>query len=130
MLTERQISELRRLLERRLIEVRESIRPLLLETDDENYLQPAGRVSDLENASPADPLSDVSLAGVDRLLEEARDIDTALLRIAHGSFGRCMDCGEDIVPARLQAYPEAKRCLSCQSRYERHQRALRVRSSV
>lgn len=130
MLTEQQVGELRKLLERGLVEVRESIRQVLLETDDENCLKLAGLVSDRENASLADLLIDVSLGEVDRMVEEARDVDAALLRIVHGSYGRCMQCGEDIVPARLQAYPEAKRCLSCQRMCEGHQRSPRLRSSV
>ncbi len=64
------------------------------------------------------------------MVEEARDIDAALLQIVHGSYGRCMQCGEDIVPARLQAYPAARRCLSYQRMCEGHQRSPRLRSSV
>ena len=66
----------------------------------------------------ADLLVDVSLAGVDRLVAEIRDIDAALLRIAEGGYGVCADCGEDIDVQRLDAWPTAKRCRSCQERYE------------
>lgn len=31
----------------------------------------------------------------------------------------CIDCGEDIEPARMQAAPFARRCIACQEQYER-----------
>ncbi|GAA4417176.1 TraR/DksA family transcriptional regulator [Acidovorax lacteus] len=46
-------------------------------------------------------------------------IDAALQRIAAGTYGECVDCGADIAPARLQATPEAARCLGCQEAAER-----------
>lgn len=41
------------------------------------------------------------------------EIDEALERIKHGSFGRCEECGEDIPKARLQALPYARHCVAC-----------------
>jgi len=32
--------------------------------------------------------------------------------------GRCVDCGEPISPERLEALPDAARCLSCQAAWE------------
>ena len=94
--------------------MREAIREALLEADEQNYGELAGRVGDLENSSLADLLIDVSLADIDRFVEEIREIDASLRRIAHGSYGFCTDCGSEIEVARLQAYPTAKRCRSCQ----------------
>jgi DnaK suppressor protein len=45
-------------------------------------------------------------------------IDAALARIDAGSYGLCTDCGAAIAAARLQASPEAWRCLSCQEKAE------------
>ena len=33
--------------------------------------------------------------------------------------GVCIDCGDDVAFARLQAYPTAKRCIVCQEKRER-----------
>jgi len=46
------------------------------------------------------------------------DIDAARARLADGTYGMCLDCGNDIPFARLQAYPAAKRCVECQRKYE------------
>jgi DnaK suppressor protein len=118
MLTQQQLGDFRKILEQRFQEVRESIRQALLQADEQNYVALAGRVGDLENSSLADLLVDVSLAEIDRLVEEIRDIDASLLRIAHGSYGLCTDCGDEIEVARLRAYPTAKRCRPCQMLYE------------
>jgi DnaK suppressor protein len=51
---------------------------------------------------------------------ELGDIEAALKRIQAGTYGQCTDCGVVIPPARLQAYPTAKRCINCQSLAEQH----------
>jgi DnaK suppressor protein len=51
---------------------------------------------------------------------ELGDIDAALERIEAGSYGQCIDCGVAIPPARLDAYPTAKRCIDCQTMAEQH----------
>ena len=118
MLTRHHIEAFRKVLEQRFLEVREEIRQALLASDEQSYIELAGRVRDREDASVADLLVDVTLADVDRLLTEIRDIDAALLRIADGSYGVCPDCGEDIEVPRLEAWPTAKRCRPCQARHE------------
>lgn len=51
---------------------------------------------------------------------ELGEIDAALERIQAGTYGTCSDCGVSIPPARLNAYPTAKRCIDCQSLSEHH----------
>jgi DnaK suppressor protein len=46
---------------------------------------------------------------------ELGDIEAALERIDAGTYGQCTDCGVTIPPARLNAYPTAKRCIDCQT---------------
>jgi RNA polymerase-binding transcription factor DksA len=50
--------------------------------------------------------------------EEERRIAEARRALADGSYGSCRDCGRPIQPERLQAVPEAVRCISCQRRFE------------
>jgi RNA polymerase-binding transcription factor DksA len=47
----------------------------------------------------------------------------ALRRIRDGTYGICADCGKRIPAARLQAKPEATRCVACQTEYERRSAA-------
>jgi|SRR5580693_2316863 DnaK suppressor protein len=45
-------------------------------------------------------------------------IEAALKRIADGSFGVCVGCGEKIQDQRLQALPWTQFCLRCQGELE------------
>jgi len=42
-----------------------------------------------------------------------RVIQAALDRIEDGSYGICESCGEEIAKGRLEAVPEATRCVNC-----------------
>jgi RNA polymerase-binding transcription factor DksA len=44
---------------------------------------------------------------------EIRMIQAALKRIEEGTYGECVNCGEDIAEARLDAVPHAPRCVKC-----------------
>jgi DnaK suppressor protein len=46
---------------------------------------------------------------------QVRRIDAALARIADGSYGECLDCGEEIPEKRLALDPTAPLCISCAS---------------
>jgi RNA polymerase-binding transcription factor DksA len=48
-------------------------------------------------------------------LTEIAQIETALGRIADGTYGECATCGADIAPARLEAVPHAAQCIKCAS---------------
>lgn len=53
--------------------------------------------------------------------EELSDINEALKRILDGTYGKCVDCGNDIPEARLEAMPSTLRCLECQRQNELRQ---------
>ena len=58
-------------------------------------------------------------AQVDALIVRARhrlaEVDAARARWDSGSYGRCLACGEAIAPARLEARPTARTCITCAS---------------
>lgn len=49
---------------------------------------------------------------------ELRLVEDALSRMEAGTYGLCIDCGTEIPAARLQAAPEAARCIACQEKVE------------
>lgn len=108
-----------RRLRERWLELREEIRGTLLRADAEQYADIAGEVHDLEDESLADLLTDVTHAEIGRDVEEVRDIEAALQRIAAGTYAICVRCEQPIDRERLDAYPTAKRCLACQQLHER-----------
>ncbi|MEI6732825.1 MAG: TraR/DksA family transcriptional regulator [Comamonadaceae bacterium] len=62
---------------------------------------------------------DLEFALDDHESAQIRLIDAALERIKVGSYGQCLDCGDEIPVARLHAAPEAPRCIACQQKLER-----------
>ena len=75
--------------------------------------------------TPGDADAGLDLADNDRanaLVEVAtqqrQQVIAALRRIDEGSYGRCVSCGEALSDGRLEAKPEASRCMKCQSQSE------------
>jgi len=54
---------------------------------------------------------------------EIHEVDTALNRLADGSYGRCEICHRPIGEPRLRARPAARFCVSDQARVERSVRS-------
>ena len=74
--------------------------------------------------SPADKatvrlLNDLALEAAEHNSAQLRTVRYALAKFDDGSFGACEDCGNPIGFSRLQARPEARLCISCQTRSER-----------
>jgi RNA polymerase-binding transcription factor len=43
-------------------------------------------------------------------------IEEALYRMERGTYGVCRDCGDPIAPARLEAIPWTRVCISCKQK--------------
>ena len=63
--------------------------------------------------------TDRTQAALDGLQVQRRQVLDALSRVEHGTYGTCADCGSPIPPGRLEARPEADRCVACQSKRDR-----------
>lgn len=73
---------------------------------------------------PADVASDLVLREGTLLTDlahrtELSELDRALVRLARGTYGLCVECGNAIDPERLSVLPEAARCITCQRNEER-----------
>jgi RNA polymerase-binding transcription factor DksA len=122
-----QMTQIKERLLDRSAELRSDIQRELRKYDNETYGQIADRVADPAEQSVADLLSDINLAEIARDVAEFGDIEAALLRLAHGDYGICVDCEEPIEPDRLDSSPEVARCLRCQQAYERHDQKVQYR---
>ncbi|MCT9931229.1 TraR/DksA family transcriptional regulator [Planotetraspora sp. A-T 1434] len=77
-----------------------------------------------QERSPADAGADLNDADrTQAMLDVASRQRTAVLaalrRLDDGGYGRCVDCGRPVPEGRLEARPEAARCVQCQSKIER-----------
>ena len=53
---------------------------------------------------------------LDQAVTALADLDAAAARRSAGTYGRCVDCGEQIGAERLAARPAAVRCIRCERR--------------
>lgn len=76
------------------------------------------RETESDDWAQADAERDLAIAMEERESAELVAIDSALQRVADGSYGLCLDCGASIATARLHANPTALRCVACQDKLE------------
>jgi RNA polymerase-binding transcription factor DksA len=62
--------------------------------------------------------SDREEASIEVIEAQRSRVRQALERLDAGTYGRCVDCGKELPDARLDARPEADRCVECQHKVE------------
>jgi DnaK suppressor protein len=118
-LDERQTTDFGARLRQRADQLRAEIRTTLERSSDESHVRIAELARDEGDDSFSDLIVDLNLFDIDRDAQELRRIDGALIRLKEGTFGKCVDCGQNIALARLNAEPTATRCVNCQTAYEK-----------
>ncbi|GGO05591.1 hypothetical protein GCM10010116_10950 [Microbispora rosea subsp. aerata] len=81
--------------------------------------QDAGHDRSLADAGADLTDADRTRAMLDAAARQRTAVLAALRRIDDGGYGRCVDCGTSVPEGRLEARPEAARCVPCQARAER-----------
>jgi DnaK suppressor protein len=81
-----------------------------------------GELSNLDQ-HPAEAASELTELerdeAVTAVMHGQRDeVLAAMKRLDDGTYGRCVDCGTELPEERLDARPEAARCVSCQQDLE------------
>jgi DnaK suppressor protein len=81
-------------------------------------------VDDTETPDPVDLAvqnysKNVMLAVSENESRQLAMIDEALRRIESDEYGECQNCGNAILPKRLEALPWARFCLNCQELAEK-----------
>ena len=112
-----QLAQLRALLERRAAELASAAGTGALAGTRDLAVQEV-------ETSPADKatvrlLNDLALEAAGINAAQLRSVRLALARIGDGSYGECEECGNPIGFSRLQARPEARLCIACQTRAEK-----------
>ncbi len=118
-LTPSEISRFRDRLRARDLELRRKIHGALINAEDKTYAEVAGRVLDVAEESVASMFADDKILMIQKEVAEQADVVAALARITDGTYGACIDCGDEIGVKRLDAYVTAKRCIRCQTHFER-----------
>jgi RNA polymerase-binding protein DksA len=104
-------------------ELRGEVASQMKTQDDPRLVGLRNRMEDTDDWAVADAMAAMDIATVSRDLGVLAEVETALARLAEGTYGECIDCGIDIPYARLVAYPAAKRCVTCQEAAEARAKA-------
>ena len=67
-------------------------------------------------------LNDLTREAAGHHAAEVHVLRHALAKFEDGSYGLCEECGQPIGTSRLLARPEARLCITCQTRAERAER--------
>jgi DnaK suppressor protein len=62
---------------------------------------------------------ELAIGHLQRESERLHEVRDALYRIDAGTFGICLECGQDIKPKRLAAVPWTSFCIICQEAADR-----------
>ena len=109
---------------KRLEEMRDDLDRTIATLQGERSGPVAGPGYPQDSADAGSTLSEADRT--DALLHSAREqrdeVLAALARIDDGSYGHCVDCGNQIPEERLDARPDAARCVSCQAKLAKRRR--------
>ena len=113
-LTVAQRADLAEALRGRQRALRADVATKLKTQDDPRLVGLRNRMEDTDDWAAADAMAAHDIALVSRDLAELATVEQSLARIADGTYGECIDCGNAIPYERLAAYPAATRCVACQ----------------
>jgi DnaK suppressor protein len=106
---------------KRLEEMRDDLDRTISVLQGERPAPLAGAEYPHDSADAGSTLSETDRT--EAILHSARDqrneVVAALARIEDNSYGRCVDCGGEIPEGRLDARPDAARCVNCQAKRAR-----------
>jgi DnaK suppressor protein len=112
-------TELKQMLEERRRELQAEVQGKMRGVREEGtWGGKLNEVLDTVESSEADIQEDIEFALIQMKSETLNKINDALVRLEHGSYGNCFDCGEEIGEKRLRALPFAVRCKDCEEARE------------
>jgi DnaK suppressor protein len=88
-----------------------------------------GEVVDFKDMAIEETQAVVEQVQAGKAAEELEQVIAARRRLQDGSYGECLDCGEEIDLRRLVALPATPYCTACQAIHE-HERPLLARRST
>jgi RNA polymerase-binding transcription factor len=118
-LTQQQTNQLKQVVEQRRAALLAEVSQDLSKMREDRLDNVVGAVPDAGDESVASLIADLDQADASRDVLELQMLEAAQARIADGSYGICIQCGQDIGFERLRANPGAQRCIQCQTMYEK-----------
>ena len=109
---------------KRLEEMRDDLDRTIAVLQGERPVAEAGTGYPQDSADAGSILSeaDRTEAVLDSARSQRDEVLAALARIDDSTYGQCIDCGHEIPEGRLDARPDAARCVGCQAKWAKRHR--------
>ena len=104
---------------RGLLSARERELECMMQIDPDRDLDSVSGIVDRKDLGERGATAEVEIAEAARAVGELRQISAARERLLDGTYGRCLDCREDIDLRRLMLQPATSHCMDCANRLER-----------
>jgi len=111
----KQLRKFKTLLQSRREELRRSVR----ETQDEGRIAQEAYGPDEGDRASRSHEKELLFHRNTQVRALLKAIESALARINDGTFGECINCGQEINVKRLEALPWTRYCITCQELLER-----------
>lgn len=116
-ITDRRNEELRHLLEGRRRELVQEVQGKIRDARHDGIKERG--VLDEGEACEVDVQAEIGFALLQITAETLSAVDSALVRLDEGTYGRCLECRDEIHEGRLKALPFAVRCRNCEETLEK-----------
>jgi DnaK suppressor protein len=84
------------------------------------------RATDVGETLEAEPENGLAFALIQLKTEALEKVNDAVHRFDEGTYGCCVDCGEEIAASRMRAMPFAIRCKDCEEMREHSRHRERI----
>jgi DnaK suppressor protein len=111
----------------RLVAKEEELVDLIARFENEARESNSAEVEDFADQGKSTELKTLALDETAMATQTLEQVRAALQRIEDGTFGKCIDCGRPIEPARLEAVPWTPYCRADQ---ERHDKEVAIENSA
>lgn len=103
---------------KKLLKMREAILDKSKKLKEDSYTLGTDGIQDMADAASNAYNADILMSLSDNDLNQLKEIDSALDKIAGNTYGVCEECEEEINEKRLEANPVARYCITCKRMME------------
>ena len=103
---------------KRLEERQQSLRKMVSRTEEDGRIADQDSAQDIADRAASSYTKEFLFSQSNNDRQLLQMVESALQRIREGSFGECINCGNEINAKRLEAVPWTRYCIECQEKLE------------
>lgn len=104
---------------KRLEERQQSLRKTVSRTEEDGRIADQDSAQDIADRAASSYTKEFLFSQSNNDRQLLQMVESALQRIREGSFGECVNCGNEINSKRLEAVPWTRFCIACQEKMEK-----------